>query len=211
MTIESGRLLIILGSRTPQTAAQLARLTRQDRVETLRRLQQLVHWGFIVADTGDDFALYQLSPHRDSPHATTAARRILVIEEDLDVRELVVSILEDEEYAVIASETPVAAQPLLTHVQFDLVITDGFNPSSTALLVDSIETTRAAGAAPVALFSVQQVKLEAARAIGFRAILAKPFDLEPFLAQVRELLAPGAARRSVAQAGIALTAGVSRS
>ena len=188
MTIESGRLLIILGTRTPQTAAQLARLARQEPGETLRRLQQLVHWGFIVADTRADCALYQLSTYRGTPHAPAAPQRILVIEDDLIVRELVISILEDENYAVIATETPLAAQPLLEHVQFDLVITDGFNPNSTAMLVDSLETIRAARATPVALFSVQQVQLDAARAAGFRDILAKPFDLETFLAQVRELL-----------------------
>jgi CheY-like chemotaxis protein len=211
MTIEGGRLLIILGSGTPQTAAQLARLARQDPAATLRRLQQLMDWGFIVADTGNDFALYQLSPYQDSSRAPTAARRILVIEDDLMVRELVVSILEDENYAVIASQTAAAARPILEHVQFDLVITDGFNPSSTPMLVDSIEMIRAAGATPVALFSVQEVKLDAARALGFRGILAKPFDLETFLAQVRELLAPGPARRSVAERSIATDAGISRS
>jgi CheY-like chemotaxis protein len=193
LAIERGRLLIILGSRTPQTAAQLSRLAREDRGATLRHLQQLVQWGFIVGDGGDDIALYQLSPHQDTLRTPTAARRILVIEDNIIVRELVISILEDENYAVIASETPVAAKPLLGHAQFDLVITDGFHPGSTARFVDSIETIRAAGATPVALFSVQQVQLDAARVIGFRDVLAKPFDLETFLSQVRELLAPGLA------------------
>ena len=188
MANESGRLLLILASRDPQTAVQLARLAHEDPAETLRRLHQLVTWGFIVADTAEDFALYRLIPRRDTALVPTAAPRILVIEDDLVVRELVVTILEDENYAVLASEAPAAAQPLLEHVQFDLVITDGFNPNSAAMLVDSMETIRAAGATPVALFSVQQVQLDAARAAGFRDILAKPFDLETFLTHVRELL-----------------------
>ena len=86
MTIEGGRLLIVLGSGTPQTAAQLAGLARQDPGATLRRLQQLVDWGFIVADAGNDFALYQLSPYQDPPRVPAAARRILVIEDDLHIK-----------------------------------------------------------------------------------------------------------------------------
>jgi CheY-like chemotaxis protein len=190
MTTESGRLLTILATHEPKTAAQIARLAKQDPAVTLRRLEQLVTWGFVVADAGAALALYRLGPRHDLARVPTAARRILVIEDDLIVRELVVTILEEENYAVITSDTPVAAQPLMEHVQFDLVITDGFNPYSTAMLVDSIETIRAAGATPVALFSVQQVKLDAARAVGFRDILAKPLDLETFVAHVRELLLP---------------------
>ena len=49
-----------------------------------------------------------------------------------------------------------------------------------------------AGDAPVALFTAHRVDPEATRAAGFRAIIAKPFAVDAFVAQIEALLgAPG--------------------
>jgi hypothetical protein len=130
MVTNGGRLLLILTSRDAQTAAQLAQASGLSPAETLRRLQGLLAEGFIVA--GDDTAVrvYRLTPKGMQPDALDLHPHILLVEDDLMVRELVVELLEDEGYAVIAAAVPVDAVALLQRVSFDLVITDGFSKAA---------------------------------------------------------------------------------
>ncbi len=115
-------------------------------------------------------------------------RRILVVEDDLALRELVVTVLEDEGYAVIAARVPLDAAALLEQVRFDLVITDGFSRTGSAVFTSTADVLQAAGATPVALFSAHTLELDAARAAGFRDLITKPVDLETLERQVRALL-----------------------
>jgi CheY-like chemotaxis protein len=187
---ERGRLLLLLASGGPQSAAALAETAHEDPAETLRRLQQLVTEGFIVADTGAAIAVYRLVRSPDPLAAATALPRILVVDDYAVTRDLVVEILQDEAYAVAALESPTTVPLLLEHLQFGLVITDSFGPAPAAALVETAAMVAAAGSTPVALFTAHRVDLDAARVAGFRDVLAKPFDLETFLATVRDLLPP---------------------
>ncbi len=60
--------------------------------------------------------------------------------------------------------------------------------SRAPIEVDSAGVREAAGATPVALFTAHQLDLDAALAMGFRDLIAKPFDLERFEDQIRHLL-----------------------
>ena len=124
----------------------------------------------------------------DSTENHPAPIQILLVEDDLVVQDLVVEILEDEGYAVITTVTPVEAATLLTHVAFDLVITDGFGTAPSALFTSTRALLEAAGTTPVALFSAHRVPLEDAQVAGFRAVLDKPFELTTLLGHVRHLL-----------------------
>ena len=190
MAVASGRLLLLLASRDLQTAAQLAAQIHQDPVTTLRQLQHLVTQGFVVVATGTEGAVYHLYPKRSRADTADRHERVLVVEDDQFVRELAVTLLEDEQYAVIATQAPVQAKTLLDHVAFDLVITDSFRRGMEPVLLARADLLQAAGATPVALFTAHRAELPEAQAAGFAGLLAKPFDIAEFVAWARELLTP---------------------
>ena len=179
MTTHGARLLLILTSRDTQSAAQLTATGPESPSETLRELRRLVEWGFVVVvDDEAGVAVYRLTPTSGRADQSDPTRRILVVEEDLVLRELVVMVLEDEGYAVIAARVPLDATALLEQIRFDLVMTDGFSKTRAAVLTSTADVVRAAGETPVVLFSAHTVELDAARAAGFRDLITKPVALE---------------------------------
>jgi DNA-binding NtrC family response regulator len=148
-----------------------------------------VEHGFIVAGTpGGDVALYRLNPKGVRTEAGAPHHRILLIEDDLDVEEMMATVLEEAGYALVVARLPADAEALLREVAFDLVITDSFSQTRAAILTSTTDIVAAAGTTPVALFTGHRVELEAAVAAGFRDLLAKPFDLDTLERQVRALL-----------------------
>ena len=189
MAVDRGRLLLILVSRESQTAAQLAADSGLSPAEALRQLRQLTDHGFIVVGHPDGGpAVYRLAPKDARAEGTDAPGRVLFVEDDLALRNLIVFVLEDEGYAVIAAEVPVDAVKLLEHVRFDLVITDGFSRTEVAVLANAADVLLGAGVTPVVLFSVHTIDVEAARAAGFRDLITKPFGIDALERQVRALL-----------------------
>ena len=100
--------------------------------------------------------------------------------------EVVVTVLEDEGYGVLAAATPSDGVTLLQHATFDVVITDGFSPVPSAVLTNAAEVLQAAGTTPVALFSAHPIDLAAAQAAGFRALIQKPCDIDELLAVIKD-------------------------
>ena len=189
MAIERGRLLLILVSHDAQTVAQLTADSSLSPAETLRQLRHLTDQGFVVVghpDAGP--AVYRLALQGASVEQTDAQRRVLIVEDDLALVNLVVLVLEDEDYAVVAVDVPVDAVTLLEHVAFNLVITDGFGRTQAAVLANTADVLRGARAAPVVLFSAHTIDVEEARAGGFRDLITKPFGIEALARQVRALL-----------------------
>jgi DNA-binding response OmpR family regulator len=113
---------------------------------------------------------------------------ILLVEDDALIRDLVVEVLEDEGYTVTASVTPMEATRLLDQGGFDLVITDGFSTLPSSSFVNMADVVRSAGPTPVALFSAHTHDLDVAKAAGFSDLIAKPFDLDMLVHQVKVLL-----------------------
>ena len=188
MVANSGRLLLILTSRDVQTAAQLAEASGLNPEETLRQLQGLLDEGFIVVGDETAVRVYRLIPKVARLDALDLHPHILLVEDDLMVQELVVGVLEDEGYAVIAATIPVDAVALLEHISFDLVITDGFSKAADAVFTSTQDVLQHAGVAPVVLFSAHTLRLEQAQEAGFRDLIPKPFDIDTLLQQVRALL-----------------------
>lgn len=184
----AGQLLLLLASREPQTMAQLTAATDLPPAETLRQLQQLIDRGFIVLATAAGVAVYQLNPKGVRTEAALPQERILIVEDDAAVRDLLTVVLEDEGYAVIVSTTPLDAATLAETVAFDLVITDGFSEQARAVFTSTAALRAVAGVTPVALFSAHRLELTAAQAAGFADLISKPFELDGFEAQVRTLL-----------------------
>ena len=184
-----GQLLLILASRDLQTAVQIAAASTRSPTETARQLRHLVDQGFVVASDGaDGVAVYHLRPKGERADALDSTRRLLVVKSDLLLGGLVITVLEDEGYAVISTRAPADGAAILAQVTFDLVITDGFSRMADAVLANLAELREAAGVTPVALFTGHRLELASVRAAGFRDLIEKPFEVEALERQVRTLL-----------------------
>ena len=184
-----GQLLLILTSRDVQSVADLALASGQSSTDTVRSLGRLVDQGFLVVGDQSGTAVYQLRPKAEQSSMSDLPEHILLIEDDVMISEMVVTVLEDEGYAVVVCLTPLDAMALLHRVSFDLVITDGFSRVPGAVFVNTADLIRSAGVTPVALFSAHTLDRELARAAGFGDVITKPFDLDTLVRQVKVLLA----------------------
>jgi CheY-like chemotaxis protein len=189
MQTNGGRLLLILTSRAAETTTQLIRSSGLSPADTLRELHRLVDQGFIVA-VADDGAVgvYRLNPKGVRTDQLDPQQRILVIEDDLAIQQLTVLLLEEEGYAVNVTQTPADATALLKEVAFDLVLTDGFSATARAVLTNTTDIRETAGVTPVVLFTAHHMELDAVRAVGFRDLIEKPFELETLEQTVRTLV-----------------------
>src|SRR5688572_25386891 len=188
MLEHGGQLLLLLATRDSQTVAQLAQGSHLTSAETLRQLLRLVEHGFAVASTGDEHAVYQLTPKGSRVDQLDPHQHILVVDDDAMLQELVTVILEDDGYVVMAVSKPMDATAILGQVAFDLVMTDSFGQVGGVALVQAAELLAAAAPAPVLLFTAHQIKLDEVLAVGFRGLLGKPFEIEALERQVRALL-----------------------
>jgi CheY-like chemotaxis protein len=183
-----GQLLRILTSRDVQSVADLALASRQGCTDTIRSLGRLVDQGLLVVGNQSGTTVCQLRPKAEQSSVSDLPERILLIEDDVSIGELVVEVLEDEGYGVVVCLTPLDAMALLHRVTFDLVITDGFSSVPEAVFVNMADLIRSTGVTPVALFSAHKLDLEIARAAGFGDVITKPFDLDTLVRQVKVLL-----------------------
>jgi two-component system OmpR family response regulator/two-component system phosphate regulon response regulator PhoB len=184
-----GRILLVLVGADARTAAQLGAASGLGTAQTLRELVRLVERGFVVVhDPAGAVAVYRLNPKDVRTEEGEPQRRILLIEDDTAIQDMMQLLLEDEGYAVVVSRTPADANALLGAVAFDLVITDGFSKVPSAVVTNTLDVLTAAGATPVALFTAHHLELDEARAAGFRDLIEKPFDLDTLERQVRTLL-----------------------
>jgi two-component system phosphate regulon response regulator PhoB len=108
-------------------------------------------------------------------------KKILVIEDDKDIRETIVYILEEENYEVIASENSRILKSINTHkpnlVLLDNWLTDWKSDANGQQLSKELKSNPATSHIPVIIISaVSNIKeiAEAGLADGY---LRKPFDL----------------------------------
>src|SRR5947199_10434578 len=107
MATEGGRLILLLASRDVQTAKQLAEASTLSLAETTRQLERLTTQGFIIASSTEGEPLvYRLRPRDLAAEALEPHQRVLALDDDAALLELVVTVLEDEGYAVVAAATP---------------------------------------------------------------------------------------------------------
>ena len=120
--------------------------------------------------------------------------RILLIEDDLPLRELLQEVLGDEGYEIEVADSHHSGLVALTHEPFDLIITDSikFTPPFGALESDELEIfQRAARQVPMVFFTgYQEAQLLNADELGFAAIWQKPKDLTELLDGIHLLLHP---------------------
>ncbi len=118
----------------------------------------------------------------------TEPKRILVVEDDPAIAQLLQLMLEDEGYTVSATRDPSelteAAVPLPDLVLLDLRLS-GANGGEVCRRLKGQDRT---GGVPVVLVSADPHAATVAGECGADAVLAKPFDLDDALALVWRLL-----------------------
>jgi len=184
-------VLLLVASRDPQSAAQLAATSGLSTAETLRQIHRLAEQGFVVAGSLDDAGMgaYRLNPKGTRTESTNPHQRTLVVDDADALRNLMQVILESAGYTVVVTAVETDAVTLLQEVAFDLVISDSFSRQPSGGYASATDVLDAAEATPVTLFSAHRLELEAAKAAGFADLIKKPFDLDVLERQVRALLA----------------------
>jgi CheY-like chemotaxis protein len=123
--------------------------------------------------------------------------RILVVDDEVDIREVVADILRDAGYEVDVADGGAAALTLVQERPYDLIITDLGMPGVGGWTV-ALESRAAQPAVRLVLLTGWGATLdpdEAARK-GIDRILKKPFDMVDILRTAADFLAPAEARRA---------------
>ncbi len=124
--------------------------------------------------------------------------RILVIDDEPHVRDMVAGFLTDEGYEAATAEDGRAGAALFRQSPFDLVITDILMPEQEGLetimqlrrLCPGVKIVAASGGSPRMELDVLMI----AKRLGAVRTVRKPIDLAELLALVREVLAEPAGR-----------------
>lgn len=118
-----------------------------------------------------------------------AAKKIMVIEDDKDIRDTIVYILEEEQYEVIASEDAKILKSINEYnpdlVLLDNWLTDWKSDASGQQLSKELKTNPATSHIPVIIISAVSNIKEIAEAGLANGYLRKPFDLVELVNMVK--------------------------
>ena len=114
--------------------------------------------------------------------------KVLVADDDADLRELIAFTLAQAGYLVIKAHDGVAAVRLFTEESPDLVVLDINMPGQSGFQV--CEAIRARSRVPVMMLTVRGEEEDLVRALGLGAddYLTKPFSPRTLVARIRALL-----------------------
>jgi two-component system, NtrC family, nitrogen regulation response regulator NtrX len=123
-------------------------------------------------------------------------RRVLVIDDDPDLRGILTDLLEDEGYAVTTAEAVLGAMALARRLRPDVILLDlGLPYRSGASLLPELKADPSTADIPVVVVSGMPEVLTAERRAMAAGVVAKPFDTEVLLAAVRAARRPARTRR----------------
>jgi DNA-binding response OmpR family regulator len=117
-------------------------------------------------------------------------QRILVLEDDEALRELIAAFCEEEGYEVEAVGCLASAAERLHAGTFDLVLRDSIaaTPAQFYAAFDPLLAER--GHPPVVVISAHALESERVESLGYAALIAKPFDIDVLSDALRRLLEP---------------------
>jgi DNA-binding response OmpR family regulator len=128
--------------------------------------------------------------------STNPLRVVLVVEDDQPTGELLAGVINDEEgYRAIHVRRPMDALLTMARLKPDLLVLDMGLPDMTGLeLYDRLRRDERLRTVPVIFESaVSRENGAEFRKRGIRKVLQKPFDLNEFIACMKELVPPMAA------------------
>ena len=112
------------------------------------------------------------------------ARRVLVVDDDRHIREMVAEMLEYEGYAVATAADGLAALDWLAHAHADVIVLDYAMPRCDAPAFVAAYRARPGAAAPIVLLTAAHDVEARCRRVRADGCLGKPFDLDVLLAVV---------------------------
>lgn len=121
-------------------------------------------------------------------------QRILVIDDDVEVRELIRAVLESADYEVEVRGDGIEGEKVLQNRNVDLIVTDMFMPEKDGLqLIRELRRLQPRPrivAMSAGLTSVDYDPLPAASLMGAVGVLNKPFSVTTLLETVKRALEP---------------------
>jgi len=115
--------------------------------------------------------------------------RVLVVDDDDTLREMVAAVLADEGYAVQTARHGAEALSIVRQTPPDAILLDLMMPVMNGQqFLEEFRSSRAGDHIPVAVMSALHTAAGLAKDMGANGCLAKPFDLDELLAQVQTLL-----------------------
>ncbi len=123
--------------------------------------------------------------------------RLLVVEHDVGVQDLLATFLTTEGYAVRCASSPAEACALLAAQTFQLVLTDLFSTSVRDRFSAVERLRRSAQPIPVGVITAWDVDEEEIIQRGFAFLVRKPFDVEDLSALVAACLESSPSQGSI--------------
>jgi CheY-like chemotaxis protein len=113
-------------------------------------------------------------------------RKILIVDDSVEVRSFLTDLLEEEGYVVIQASNGKEGQECLRKTAIDLIITDLVMPEQEGL--ETIRSIRRNWPQiPVIAMSGNHNYLDVARKLGAQAVFPKPIETAAILEEVRRL------------------------
>ena len=119
-------------------------------------------------------------------------KRVLLVEDDAAIRELVTDVLSDEGYDVTAATSGADGIVKAEEVKPDLILLDKLMPRGDGTWFATEYRKVRGGTAPIIALCAAREGPEWARSIGAAAFIVKPFDIEALLSVVEATLAGSA-------------------
>ena len=119
---------------------------------------------------------------------SSAPLRVLIVEDDKDIRDVLHLLLADNGYESVAATSPAAALALMDTELFHLVLTDGFAATSLDVIPSVQFLQQRAHPTPVALMTAWPLADDDVEQAGFAFLARKPFGYDRLLAQVAQAI-----------------------
>lgn len=119
------------------------------------------------------------------------AIRVLVVDDQKYLREIIAAIVEEAGYPALAVETPEEALGRLDQIQPELLVLDMSLPGMSGLqFLDQLRADETWQTMPVVMVSGDPGKLVAVEGRENVVALTKPFDVSVLIGEIRRLLGP---------------------
>lgn len=120
--------------------------------------------------------------------ATVGARRVLVVDDDPDIRALLVSVLADDGYDAAAAANGYEALEILDRWTADLVVLDLMMPVMDGWTFARRMRDARRGDVPIVILSAATDLGRHAATIGAAGVIPKPFDLDTLLPTIERVV-----------------------
>ena len=129
------------------------------------------------------------SPARVKPRAGKTRRRVLVVDDDRDLRDLLAAVLSSAGYEVLTAENGAAALSVLRTVLPDLIVLDLMMPVMNGWQFREAQMALPDYARiPVVCLSGHHAARHQASTLGISACVVKPFEIDDLISVVGRLL-----------------------